>query len=268
MTSYITGRLEWMPASITSLDQAADAVLELARGGRDELVVTPNTDHFVRWKHSEAFRRHYGRAALVVLDGAPLVWLARGYGHSDATRVTGIDLFTEVCRRAAVEGLALAIIGGREGVAARAADALRQRFPGIVIRLAEGPSSSDLDDPAYLAALAARLRAEGVQILALCLGSPKQEEVQAALLRAGGSGAVSLGVGAAVDFLAGTAVRAPMILQKLGLEWLHRLVSEPRRLGRRYATDAILIAPSLIALARFRIVRRHHRSPSSPGDRT
>ncbi|MBF4461888.1 MULTISPECIES: WecB/TagA/CpsF family glycosyltransferase [unclassified Rathayibacter] len=255
MTSYITGRIERMPASITSLDDAAHAVLELARTGRDELVVTPNTDHFVRWKHSEAFRRYYGRASLVVLDGTPLVWLARWYGYATASRVTGIDLFTEVCRRAALEQLPIAIVGGAPGIADRAAAELARRFPGLRVPVVSSPGPAELADEAALAQLAASLRAADVRIVALCLGSPKQEEVRERLLAVGGTGAVCLGVGAAVDFLAGEIPRAPLLLQRLGLEWTYRLAQEPGRLWRRYLGDALLVLPSVVTALRYRASR-------------
>ncbi|PPF31481.1 glycosyltransferase [Rathayibacter tritici] len=253
MTSYITGRIERMPASITTLDEAADAVLELSRSGRDELVVTPNTDHFVRWKHSGAFRRYYGRASLVVLDGTPLVWLARWYGHRSASRVTGIDLFTEVCRRAALEGAPVALIGGRPGVGDRAAAELQHRFPGLQLPVVVAPEPDELADDAYLARLSATLRAAEVRIVALCLGSPKQEEVRERLLEVGGTGAVCLGVGAAIDFLAGEIPRAPLLVQRLGLEWAHRLSREPGRLWRRYLGDALRVLPSVVAALRYRL---------------
>ncbi|PPF41255.1 MULTISPECIES: WecB/TagA/CpsF family glycosyltransferase [unclassified Rathayibacter] len=255
MTSYITGRIERMPASITTLDEAAEAVLELSRSGRDELVVTPNTDHFVRWKHSGEFRRYYGRASLVVLDGAPLVWLARSYGHRTASRVTGIDLFTEVCRRAALEGAPVALIGGRPGVGDRAAAELQQRFAGLQVPVVVSPEPAELADDAYLARLSSTLRTADVRIVALCLGSPKQEEVRERLLVVGGTGAVCLGVGAAVDFLAGEIPRAPLVVQRLGLEWAHRLSREPGRLWRRYLGDAVRVLPSVVAALRYRVRR-------------
>ncbi|KZX21125.1 WecB/TagA/CpsF family glycosyltransferase [Rathayibacter tanaceti] len=216
-------------------------------------MVTPNTDHFVRWKQSGEFRRYYGRASLVVLDGTPLVWIARWYGHRTASRVTGIDLFTEVCRRAALEDLPVAIVGGRPGVADRAAAELMRRFPGLRVPISVAPEPADLADDQYLASLSSTLREADVRIVALCLGSPKQEEVRERLLTVGGTGAVCLGVGAAVDFLAGEVSRAPLFLQRLGLEWVHRLTREPGRLWRRYLVDAVHVLPSVVAALRHRV---------------
>lgn len=251
-SSYITARIERMPASITTLPEAADAVIELARTGREELVVTPNTDHFVRWKRSDSFRRYYGRASLVVLDGAPLVWLAHLYGYSAASRVTGIDLFTEVCARAASADLAVALVGGRPGVGERAAVNLQTRFPGLRVPVVVSPSAADLEDDRYLSSLSTRLRSADVRIVALCLGSPKQEEVRERLLGAGGTGAVCLGVGAAVDFLAGEIPRAPLAVRRVGAEWVFRLLQEPGRLWRRYLSDAVHVLPSVVTALTYR----------------
>lgn len=216
-----------------TLEEATRQAIRLSAGDVPALVVTPNTDHFLRWQTDGAFRALYSRAAMVVADGMPLVWLSKLDRTPLPERVTGIDLFSAVCERAAELGLPVAIVGGGPGVAGAAADRLIAVYPTLNVCLTASPGPEQLQDPSYVAQLAVDLNNQGAKIIALCLGSPKQEQLFAALeplLQA----SVSLGVGAAVDFWAGRIRRSPRWLQHLGLEWAWRLASDPRRLWRRY----------------------------------
>lgn len=223
------------------LAAAATIVAGWAQGGQHRFVVTPNVDHYVRWRKDARFRNVYGRADLVVMDGAPLVALTRlldpGCG---AERVTGVDLFEELCRRAP-GAYAVSIVGGADGVAAEAARRLRRRISGIEIGLVTAPTPDQLHDPHYLDALCDQLSGVGPQVVALCLGSPKQEFFYQDLVERSGADVpgVFMGVGAAVDFIAGRVDRAPAWVRAAGVEWAYRLCKEPGRLWRRYLVDDV-----------------------------
>jgi len=246
-----------------TLGEAADSVAKLAHNAEASLVVTPNSDHFLRWQRSEAFRALYDGAALVLADGFPLALMARFQGHTGATRVTGADLFVSAMDRAAKQDIPVAIVGGADCVAEAAATALSLSRPGLRFFLIESPTPAQLTDEEYLAGLAKRLAAEPDKIVALCLGSPKQERLYHQLAHFGELRGCFLGVGAAVDFAAGTVRRAPTRIQSLGLEWLFRLAQEPRRLWRRYLLDNTRILPYVARSATYGLaLRSRPRSPA------
>lgn len=229
-----------MPVDFVDSSAALNIVFALAGGPVGQLVVTPNVDHFLRWQKSAPFRALYESASLSLLDGQPLVWLATLEGIRTASRVTGADLIIRAMGRAAEERVPVAIIGGAPGIAEKAALNLVAQHPSLRIILAEGPSAEEVADERYVERLAAVLRAHPTKIVALCLGSPKQEALFQRLAPLG-DGGVYMGVGAAVDFLAGNVKRAPTWMQKSGSEWLFRLSQEPRRLWRRYLVDDIAV---------------------------
>ncbi len=226
-----------MKVHASSFDSAVQRVAELSRSSEPSLVVTPNVDHFLRWQREPEFRELYSGASLTVLDGMPLVWLS-SLLHSDRpARVTGVDLLGAVC---AVPGVNLAIIGGAAGVAEIAGANLVRQNPGLGVALASSPELSDLTSDEWLEYVAMTLRGTPNLVVALCVGSPKQEALYARLAPRIGHG-VFMGVGAAVDFYAGQVKRAPRWMQRSGLEWTFRLAQEPKRLWRRYLVDDIRI---------------------------
>lgn len=233
----ISYRLHGLKIHDISLPEAVDAVVSLAADGRANLVVTPNSDHYLRWQDSAGFRELYSLAALVVPDGFPLVLMAHLEGRRSVQRIPGVDLFLAAMRQATEAGIPVGLIGGREGVARKAAANLASALPGLRVFLVESPQPEDLADPAYLAGLRSRLAREPVKIVALCLGSPKQEELFRAMTAGGSTTGCYLGVGAAIDFAAGEVRRAPRAVQDSGFEWLYRLIQEPGRLWKRYLHD-------------------------------
>lgn len=249
-THFLRRTIAGMPIDVVSLRDAADTVCEWADKRRARLVVTPNTDHLLRWAESPEFAALYRRADLVTLDSAVLRMLARLEGGTVPDRVTGADLFLAVAEQAALRGIPLIIIGGAPRVAAAAAENLGRTFPGLRVPFVSVPDAADLTDPRWLDETLGRLREHPAKIVALCLGSPKQERLFAALdARAGGISGVYLCVGAAVDFAAGAVSRAPKLVQDLGLEWCYRLLQEPRRLWRRYLLEDIGVARYFVAAA-------------------
>lgn len=210
--------------------EAVEAVLELVAAGRGGAVFTPNVDHVVLAEDDEAFRAAYGRASLSLADGMPLLWAARLLGRPLPDKISGSDLTPALLEEAARRGLRVYLLGAGPGIAERAAEVLRGR--GVQIAGIDAPMVRDPRDAAECAPIAARLRAARADLALVAFGAPKQELLIDRLRPA--TSTVLLGVGATLDFIAGSIPRAPRWMSEHGLEWLYRLAREPRRLWRRY----------------------------------
>lgn len=244
------GRADIHPVT---LDQAAALVLDWAPRRDAALVVTPNVDHLVRLEQDADFRAAYTAARLRVADGVPLLWLSAACGRPLPGRVNGTDLFERTCAGAARAGLSVFIAGGMPDVLRSAVAALRQQFPGLRVDGWSPPvgfegTAADLD-------LQERLAAADPDVVMICVGAPRSEKWGALQVRR--RPGVYLCVGSAVDFAAGARRRAPRFMQEHGLEWLHRMVQEPRRLARRYLVEDRAFAR--IAVRELRASRRRAR---------
>lgn len=215
------------------LATAATQVVALARSGGGGLVVTMNVDHAVQLEHPGALRDAYESATLRYADGKPIVWLAQLTGRPLPARVAGSDLVPLVLELAEQGGLRVHLVGGSPDVAAEAERRVLLAYPSLQWTGHVSPPRGFELHPALDLGIAQGIADQAPDIVLVCLGAPKQEawglrhqEVLAS--------SVLLCVGAAVDFLAGTKPRAPEWMVTAGLEWLFRLVLEPRRLWRRY----------------------------------
>lgn len=253
--SLTTVHVSGLELDTGDINAVIDRLIEWTRGDVMHLVVTPNVDHFLRWNRDSDFRELYELASMRTIDGAPLALLARiETGRGDVRRITGVDLFSAAAREMARLGVPVSIVGGAPGVAAQALDRLEREIPGFLRGVADCPSAADLRDDDYVATLGSSLSAVGPHMVGLCLGSPKQEDLFRRLKDSGVAPAGAyLGVGAAVDFIAGSVARAPAWIQGLGAEWLYRLAQEPGRLWRRYLVDDAAFAPILVRAAITRI---------------
>ncbi|MFL5311507.1 MAG: WecB/TagA/CpsF family glycosyltransferase [Myxococcales bacterium] len=213
---------------------ALDAIERLIEAGAGGMVFTPNVDHVVQAETNAAFRDAYAAADLSLADGQPILWASRLLGAALPEKVSGADLVEPLLQRAGSRGWRVFLVGGMPGsaktVAQRCAAAHGVHIAGVeagAIDLAHGAADE---------ALLARIARARPQLLLVALGAPKQE-LWIAARRARLAPAVSIGVGAALDFLAGAVPRAPRWMQGAGLEWLYRLAQEPRRLAARYLRD-------------------------------
>lgn len=177
------------------------------------------------------FRAAVSTADMATPDGAPVAWMLRRLGHASQQRISGPDLMWRLCDRAATSGRSIYLLGSTEQTLAALQGRLRAQWPSLMIAGAASPPfrplSRDEDHD-----LVEQINASGAGLVFVSLGCPKQERWMAE--HRGRIRGVMLGVGAAFDFHAGTVRRAPEWMQRHGLEWLHRLASEPRRLWRRY----------------------------------
>lgn len=191
-------------------------------------VCTVNVAILMMMRTDARLQRFVDHAALVVADGQPLVWCAPWLARRLPERVTGVDLVDALCERAALEGKRVYLLGATNEVIAKVALRLRGRFANLKIDWADGYFATD-EAPAR----ADRIRASGADILFVGMGVPRQEhflEEQWDRLGAG----IAIGVGGSFDVLAGQRARAPAWVQMIGMEWLIRLIQEPRRLFMRY----------------------------------
>jgi N-acetylglucosaminyldiphosphoundecaprenol N-acetyl-beta-D-mannosaminyltransferase len=225
--------------------------------GRCHYVVTPNVDHAVMFQERADLRRAYADASLVLADGFPVLVAARILRRGIPERVPGSDLVpalfeTVTCDMNAVAGLRVFLLGAAPGVADVAAGKITTRWPAVSVVGTYSPPLGFEKDTAENERILKRIASAKPDVLVIGLGAPKQE-LWAHAHRDRIAAPVALCVGATIDFLAGEKPRAPMWMRRVGLEWLHRLVSEPRRLARRYLRDA-WIFPRLIVqewLGRF-----------------
>ena len=207
--------------------QAVIAAWMSAPSGRCRQICTVNPEFIMDARRDPAFAATLGRADLRVPDGVGVLWAARLQGVHLRERVTGSDGVDIFCRQASHVGWRVFFLGAGPGVAERAAAALAARYPALQVAGCYGGSPDDAEWPA----IRARLHVAQPDLLFVAYGHPRQDfwiDRHRAELPA----RVALGVGGALDFTAGVALRAPAWLQRLGLEWLHRLWREPWRWRR------------------------------------
>lgn len=227
-----------------SFDETIEAVKHRSRSEHFSYVVTPNVDHVVLLHESPAkgrvsqFRDAYDSADLRLCDSRVLQLLARFRGKK-LDVVTGSDLTALLFEGGALAGAQVALIGGDLSMG----KALRARFPSVQIEQ-HVPPMAILSDPDAVDRIEAFVRAARAQYVLLAFGAPQSEIVAARLKAAGGIGGVGLCIGASIEFLLGRKSRAPIWMQRARLEWAFRLMSEPRRLWRRY----LVIGPRIFLL--------------------
>ena len=221
-----------------SMDEVLTGIVEWVSSRRFSYAVTPNVDHMMLLRRDPELRAVYARANLVLADGVPLIWAAKFLGTPLKGRVNGTDLFERTCELAARMGYSVFLLGGNPGAARRAADRLTKRLPGLKVAGCFCPPLGFHTDPAQNRAIQSRIRKSGAEILFVGLGAPKQEKW--IFNYAGESGvAFAVGIGISFSFVAGDISRAPVWMQRRGLEWLWRLRAEPRRLWKRYLLEDI-----------------------------
>ena len=200
----------------------AEAMLDEGRRG---YVVTPNAEIVYEAIHDEAFRSLVNHAALVLPDGAGVILGAKILGNPIREKVPGIEFGEQICALLAKRGGRLYLLGSKPGIAEQAGENLKKKYPGLTVC---GTADGYFQDEA---AVVEQINAARPDVVFVCLGAPKQETFmknhQAEL-----SATLMLGLGGSLDGYAGVVQRAPRWMINLSLEWLYRLVKEPKRLGR------------------------------------
>jgi len=231
-------QLALLRVSPLTAEEAVDAICTAAAGGRGFVVTNPNLSHLSRLKRDPQYRALYDTADLSIPDGWPVVRMLHLHGATRAERLVGTDVLPLVCTEAARRGLSVGFLGGSGDSAERAAESTRATYPGLEVSFPDpAPFGFDRDDESF-AAWVRGLPERWADIVFVGLGEPKQTVVSLKL-RDDPRARVLMGVGKAVEFIAGTAPRAPDWAVERGLEWAHRAVTEPRRLGPRYLQGAL-----------------------------
>ena len=218
-------------------------IAALARADGFSFVATPNVDHMIRLHEEEnpatsPLWAAYRRAALTICDSRILTRLAVRSGI-DLPAVPGSDLTARIVHSQEFAGMQCHVIGGDAAMLA----ALQRQFPGLRWSQFEPPHNV-LRDPAAQQAIVRSVTAARADVTFMAIGSPQSELVCAQILDAGAARGVALCIGASLEFVTGVKRRAPAVLQRLSLEWLFRLATEPRRLWRRY----LIVAPRIFTI--------------------
>lgn len=222
-----------------TLEEACNQILGFVENGEmHKYVVTPNVDHIIKIQRDKEFHHIYKNASLVLADGMPLVWAAKLLKKPLKEKVSGSDLFPVLCEKAARRNMRIFFLGGQEGVAQKAAEVLKRKYPEINIVGIYSPPFGFEKDEVENRKIINMINDTKPDILFVGLGAPKQEKWIYHHLKEINV-PVSLGIGAAFDFVAGTKKRAPVWMQKAGLEWFWRFCLEPRRLFKRYFIDDV-----------------------------
>lgn len=216
--------------TLDEAEERADALLRARRGG---YIVTANPEIVLHSREDAAYAAAVNGADLVLADGVGDLYAARILGTPLPERVAGSDLTPRLLSRLAERGGSVFLYGARPGVAERAGEALRSACPGLRIAGTENGYISDET------ALFTALDKEQPDLLLLGLGVPRQELWMARNRQR--TNAVMIGVGGLLDVFAGDIPRAPESWQRLGLEWLYRLLREPRRIKRMIRLPEILL---------------------------
>ena len=224
-----------------SIPEAVERALWLMEEARSVIAVTPNAEIVLKAQNNKALRKAIRRAELVLPDGSGVILASKLQGKPLHHRVPGIDFCSALLARMAESEQRVFLLGAAAGVADEAAVRLAQRYPGLVI----AGTHDGYFDPEEGFDVIEQINASAPDLLIVCLGSPKQEIWMlrhAERLLVG----LMIGLGGALDVYAGRKERAPETWRRLGMEWLYRLIREPKRLGR------VLRLPAIFAIAFFR----------------
>lgn len=216
-----------VPVSTLDMEQTLSAIEGLIKAGEPTMVVTADASGFAICAEDPELKAIYRQAAIATPDSQGVVWALRKKGHANAARVSGVDLVDQLCALSARQGYRIFILGAAPGVAEVAAERLCLKHPGCNIvgtRHGYFPAEDDL-------LVAAEVAESKPDILFVAMGIPRQEKFIAKTMDTIGA-AVSIGVGGSFDVFSGRAKRAPVIIQKLKLEWLWRLILNPSKFSK------------------------------------
>ena len=244
-----------LTVDVANMEEVVCCCLDWAKDGESRYVCVANVHMTIEAHRAPAFAQAANGGDLVVADGFPLALTMRLFGCCGQRQVRGTDLTRMLCQRAAAGTIPVGFVGGRETTLRAVVEEMRRDNPGLDVAYAHSPPFRPMT-PEEMEAIAKDVAASGCGILFVGLGCPNQENWMAN--QRGRIGCVMLGVGAAFDFIAGTVPEAPRWMQRLGLEWVHRLACEPRRLWRRYLiTNTRFLMLLLLGLARLPAYRPH-----------
>ncbi|MEL6882437.1 MAG: WecB/TagA/CpsF family glycosyltransferase, partial [Cyanobacteria bacterium J06607_10] len=204
------------------------------------IVFTPNVDHLMKMRSDPEFAAVYKRADFKICDSQILMYASKFLGNPLQAKLSGSDLFPWFCDYHRYnDHIKIFMLGGREGVARQARSRINHRIGREIVVADYSPPYGFEHSPEERSKILEQIKRSGATVVAVCLGAPKQEKWIAQNCDRLPTVDIFMAVGAVVDFEAGTKPRAPRFVSELGLEWLYRLVSEPKRLWRRYLIEGM-----------------------------
>jgi len=244
-----------------TIDQTVSTVGDWIADGTSHYISTCDVHCIMRARSEPKLMAAFKAADMVVPDGKPVEWTARARTDQPMTRVCGPDLMLALSELSTETGWSHYYYGGAPGVADDLAETMRTRYPGLQVAGSHCPPFRPMSDDEQDEEVK-RIADSGADIVWVGLGCPKQDLWMHKHARRI-PGAVSIGVGAAFDFHTGRVARAPVWMQKNGLEWAHRLSSEPGRLWRRY----LLMAPQFLVLSGLETIEELGRTRDAAAER-
>lgn len=236
---------------LVDLDSTLDVMADSISNNRRGYVCLAPAHSLMATRSSLRLREIFNQSALTVPDGMGTVWFLRLLGYK-SSRVYGPDLMLAACERGQAQGWKHFYLGGSPSLTAKLVSKLRDRFPQLQVAGSYEPPFRQMDDD-EIKEMVYAINQSDADILWVALGSPKQE-LWMAEFRPRLNVPLMVGVGAAFDFLSGVKPQAPAWMQRSGMEWLFRVITEPRRLWRRYASYPIFV---LLALAQVIGLRKY-----------
>ena len=203
-------------------------------------VITPNVDQIIRIEKDDYFKKICDNADLLLVDGTPLLWIAKWYGTPIKEKICGSDLVPKLCEIAAQKGYKVFLLGAAEGVAAKAAENLKIKYPGLRVTGTYSPPYGFEKDKKEIAKINQILFDSKSDLLFVGMGVPKQDIFIYENMR-NYQIPMSFSIGATIDFEAGVQKRAPVWINRMGMEWLYRLVRDPKRMFKRYIINDMKI---------------------------
>ncbi len=238
-------------AHAVSMGEAVDLIARRAASGEGGYVLTPNLDHIALSRRDPETAAAYERVFLALADGMPLVAVSRLLRLPVKEKVSGSDLFEPLMARCAHDRLSVFFMGATQEVCEAATRKLRTSYPGIEIAGYDASTFDAEANPGGVIAALNHARESGARLIVVCLPSKKtfllsrfEEEYRPA---------VGIGAGSALSFYVGDVRRAPAWVSRLGIEWLYRLIQEPRRLWRRYLVEDVAALPVLAGMVLDRL---------------
>ena len=223
-----------------TMEETMSAIDTMIESGKKSYVVAINVDVVMKIEKDKYLKKITDEADMVLVDGKPLVWIAKWHKKPIKEKISGSDLVPMLCARAEQKGYSIYILGGKDGIAEQAKAKLEKKHPGIKIVGTYAPPFGFEKKQEELDKINNMITEKQPDILIACFGCPKQEKfIYENYLKYDAK--VSICAGATVDFLAGNVKRAPRWMSDHGLEWLYRFFQEPKRLFKRYFVDDVKI---------------------------
>jgi exopolysaccharide biosynthesis WecB/TagA/CpsF family protein len=218
------------------MEETLTRINELIRHNKPSLIYTSNTNHIRLFQNDPEFAKAYNEADLITADGMPLIWISKLLGHPLRERISGVDLTGKICALSAERGYKIYLLGAAKGIAEKAKVRCEKIYPGVKIVGIYSPSREEILDDSRSRKIIATVNSTRADILCVAFGTPLQEKwlkKHRSFLKV----PVSVGVGGTLDCLAGTIKRPPPWVRHIGMEWLTRLIQNPRHYGIRYLKD-------------------------------